>query len=318
MKQLSDKSKQYGAIALKVFILCLIFWCLYHKLTTGPAPEPEVFLQQIAGRWRASPGFFLLFLLLALVNWVFEILKWQAAAGVVCPVSFKKAARQSLASFAISLTTPNRVGDYGAKAFLFEKGVRKRILLLNFFSNSMQMAITLLFGGIGLVLVLQKYPLEFSGSRVLLVAGFVLFLAVAAYRFREKELLLKGFTITKFFRYFYKLPATVLIKLGLFSLIRYAAFSSLFYLLLLFFGAEISLREAFPLILSMYLLVSVVPSFFIFDLMIRGGIGIWLFSLAGVAELPVLCTIPVVWLLNFALPAIWGSVYVLSYKRAIA
>ncbi len=80
------------------------------------------------------------------------------------------------------------------------------------------------------------------------------------------------------------------------------------------FGAEISFSEAIPLLFSMYLFVSVIPTIFIFDLVVRGGVAVWLFSLVGVSELAILSTVLSMWLLNFAFPAIWGSFYVVNYK----
>ena len=65
----------------------------------------------------------------------------------------------------------------------------------------------------------------------------------------------------------------------------------------------------------MYLLVSVVPSLFILDVVVRGGVAVYLFSLIGTPEWPVLATVTSMWILNFVLPAICGSYYVLKYKR---
>jgi hypothetical protein len=72
--------------------------------------------------------------------------------------------------------------------------------------------------------------------------------------------------------------------------------------------------EAIPLILSMYLLVSVIPSVFIFDVVVRGGVAVWLFSLAEVNELIVLSTVLVMWILNFVFPAIVGSILLIKHK----
>lgn len=91
----------------------------------------------------------------------------------------------------------------------------------------------------------------------------------------------------------------------------------MFYGLLLFFGATVSFREAIPLIFAMYFLVSIVPTLFIFDVIIRGGVAVWLFSFAGIPELIVLSTVLAMWILNFVLPAFLGSFFVLTYKPII-
>src|SRR5690606_39449750 len=73
--------------------------------------------------------------LLVLSNWFFEILKWKTVVSVIENINFKTAAKQCLASLTVSLATPNRIGEYGAKAFFFASEKRKKILFLNFFSN---------------------------------------------------------------------------------------------------------------------------------------------------------------------------------------
>src|SRR5690606_17829008 len=143
--------------------------------------------------------------------------------------------------------------------------------------------------------------------------GVILFIAIGYY-FKEKELLLKGFSIAKTIRFFRDIPFQIKFKTILFSAIRYVIFSGMFYGLLVIFGGKIAIPEAIPLIFAMYFLVSILPTLFIFDVVIRGGVAVWLFSFAGVPELIVLSTVLAMWLLNFVLPSLLGSFFVLTYK----
>ena len=68
------------------------------------------------------------------------------------------------------------------------------------------------------------------------------------------------------------------------------------------------------IISSMYLLSSIIPSIFIFDVVIKGSVALYLFSFVGINELVILSTITLMWLLNFVLPSLVGSYYVLNYK----
>ena len=52
------------------------------------------------------------------------------------------------------------------------------------------------------------------------------------------------------------------------------------------------------------------------DAIVKGSIALYLFNLAGVNDLTVLSIISLMWILNFALPAILGSFFVLSYKMS--
>jgi hypothetical protein len=88
----------------------------------------------------------------------------------------------------------------------------------------------------------------------------------------------------------------------------------MFYGMLLFFNANIPFSEAMPLIFAMYLLVSILPTLFIFDVVIRGGVAVWLFSFAGIPELTVLSAVLAMWLFNFVIPALFGGFFVLTYQ----
>ena len=75
---------------------------------------------------------FLVLLTLTTLNWMLEIYKWQMLSREVTPISYQEAAKQSLASHAFALITPNRIGEYGAKALFYAQSFRKQILTLNF------------------------------------------------------------------------------------------------------------------------------------------------------------------------------------------
>ena len=315
MIALSHKSKQYGLIALKVLILSLTFGYIYQKLHSDSTINFGQFIDSIkssdANRWI----YLLIFISLAAANWCFEILKWKTVVSQIRKITFLQAARQSLAALTVSLATPNRIGDYGAKALYYPRKEQKKILLVNFFSNLVQMGATILFGVLGLWMTSQKIEFSLATPKVIALVIVGIILLVLAYLFKEKELLIKGLSLTKIISYIKALPKAVISKTILYSLIRYATFSSLFFLLLNYFGAQISMAEAFPLIFVMYLFVSVIPTLFVLDVVVRGGVSLWLFSQLGISDLTILSTVLAMWLLNFVIPSIWGSFYVITFKR---
>ncbi len=313
----SYKAKQYLLIALKVFILGITFWYVYEKLTSNDSLDLRAFWLQIQQK-EGSILSILFFLFLAIANWFFEFLKWKSVVSEVQKISFSTSIKQSLYALTVSLATPNRIGDYGAKAYFYTSEKRKQILLLNFFSNAVQMGVTTLLGIFGLVYVVQKFGVSFSskisGSKITLVSLLFVLLIVLGFIFKEQQLVVKGLSISKVIKKIRGLQFWVKSKVIIYSVTRYFIFSFLFFCLLNFFGADITPRNAFPIIFAMYLLVSITPTIFIFDVVIRGGVAVWLFSLAGIPELPVLCTVLTMWILNFVLPSILGSYYMFRYK----
>jgi uncharacterized membrane protein YbhN (UPF0104 family) len=309
MVALSHKAKQYGWFALKVFILFLAFWFVYQRLAEQPFPIFKILFSHL--HWNRIP-MLVLFVFLTIMNWSLEILKWQKVSAVVKKLSFKDATRQSLVSLTVSLATPNRIGEYGAKAYFFESKNRKKILLLTLFSNTAQMMTTVIVGTLGFILIEHTLAFSLTTSKMLGFIGVVLVLLVTGYVFRKKELMVKGFTVHNVMVYYKELPMPLWITtLGL-SFFRYLIFCTLFYLILHFLGAQIEYVEALPYIFLMYLLVSIVPMFMIFDVVIRGSVAVWLFGFLGVNEIIVLATVLLMWSLNFVIPAIFGSFLLLK------
>lgn len=312
------KAKQYLFIALKVFILMTTFGYIYIKLTQSETLNLSHFIKTSLVYNTITFLSISFFLLLATINWFFEISKWKTLVSQIQEISFLTAMKQSLTSLTVSLTTPNRIGEYGVKAYFFEKNKRKQVLVLNFFSNAIQMWVTTLFGIIGVGIVFQQYGLPFSSSKLVISLFIIGLILILGFRFKKKELLIKGLSISNVFQKFQILSFQIKLKLVIYSVLRYLTFSLLFYCLLHFFNTNISLMQFIPLIFSMYLISSVIPTIFIFDVVVKGGAAVWLFSLAGISEIPVLSTVLSMWALNFVIPSLIGGFYLLTYKTEIS
>ena len=308
------KTNQYLLALGKVLVLVITFGYIFYRLWNNSELDISAFATNLGSKGLTTGYFLILFMFLATINWFFEILKWKNLVSTLNPIDFKTALKQSLASLTVSLATPNRIGDYGAKALFFERGKRKRILLLNFYSNAIQLLTTLIFGVVGMFYFLFKFDVVYSTKAIIALGIGIILLVILGYFIKEKELLLKGFSISKTIRFYQNFSSVLKLKILLLSISRYLIFSGMFYGLLFFFGAEIELSTAISLIFAMYLLVSIMPSIFIFDVVIRGGVAVWLFSFAGVSDLTVLSTVLVMWILNFVLPSIIGSYFVLAYQ----
>ncbi|WP_313112941.1 lysylphosphatidylglycerol synthase domain-containing protein [Aequorivita sediminis] len=312
----SYKAKQYLLASAKALILVITFGYIFYKLKNSPTVNLVDFISLIQKKGSNVIYFLSLFLGLTAANWFFEILKWQTLVSTIEKINFKTAMKQSLASLTVSLATPNRVGEYGAKVLFFERLKRKKILFLNFLSGTAQMLATVIFGVIGLFYFLRNFKVDYSIALFLYFGLGLITILCIAYYFNKKKLKNKHLINSKAILFFKKIPFHVKLKTIVFSIFRYVIFSGMFYCMLLFFGADIAFVEAMLLIFSMYLLVSILPTLFIFDVVIRGGVAVWVFSFAGISELVVLPTVLAMWFFNFVLPSILGSLYVVTYQLA--
>ena len=316
MFALSHKSKQYLLLALKVLILTFTFAYIYLKVLHNETINTYGFFEKIFSKNALLP--ILGFILLASFNWFFEILKWKTIVSEIKSITFLISLKQSLASLTVSLATPNRIGEYGAKAYFFNKNLRKKVMLYNLFHNTIQMLITTLLGVFGLIVLFKKNKFGFAIDhivlKIIILALIVLGVLIVGFLFRKQQIIIKGLTISKLFDNLKGLSIGIKLKMILFSFIRYLFFGYLFYQLLLFFGAYINMTEAIPYIFSMYFLASIIPALSIFDVVIKGGVAVWVFSLLGVSENIVLSTVFCMWILNFIIPSIIGAYFLITYK----
>lgn len=315
LNAISYKAKQFLVVLIKLSIVVGAFYFIFKKLFENDELNFHQFSQFLIENDVFSIKNAVVLLILSLFNWFFEILKWQALVSFMIPITFKNSLEQSLGALTASLLTPNRIGEYGVKALYVSPKFRKKILLLNFIGNIMQMSVTLLFGIVGLIFLISNYDIEFSTTGIILIVILTISIfIISLWIVKQKSFKIKGFSIEKLKRFLTKIPKNSITLAIIYSCIRYLIFSFQLYVLLGIFGVSISYFDAMILISSMYILSSIIPTLLIFDMVIKSSVAVFVFTLAGIDELTILCVMTVMWLLNFVLPSIFGSYYVLQFK----
>lgn len=311
---LPHKTKQFFFLLIKLSIVFGAAYFIYNKLANNPNLDFKVFIDFTSKNSVFSTKNIITLVILTIFNWFFEILKWQNLVSVIKNISFFEALKQSLASLTASLFTPNRIGEYGAKALYFSSS-RKKVMLLNLISNMSQMLITTILGGIGLIVFSSKYEINIDSFKILRILVFgVMIISFTAFGVRRKKIKIRGFDFSKIIDFIKSISRIVITKTFVFSLTRYLIFSFQFYYLLTIFGIDVYYINAMIVISSMYLLSSIIPSIFIFDVIVKGSVALYLFNIVGVNDLTILSIITIMWLLNFVLPSIVGSAFVMSFN----
>jgi hypothetical protein len=312
MYNINVKYKRFLFFVVKLAIVVGALYFIYNKTVLSNPLNLNEFTQQLKVVLLANAWTIPILLLLTFFNWFFEILKWKNLVKILKKITLFESTQQSLASLTTSLFTPNRIGEYGAKAVYYKKNKRK-IMLLNLVGNLNQLSVTIIFGIIGLVFFLSTYEVEINPYRLRRLGyliGFIILLGLG-----NKRLKLFEFLPWKKIREFVKkIPFDIHLKVFLYSSIRYLIFSHQFYFLLLVFGVEESYFTLISLILSMYIIASFIPSISLFDWAIKGTVAIYIFSFTLIPEITIVIITLLMWILNFALPSIIGSYYVLNFK----
>lgn len=315
MHLINSKYRQFLFFLVKLSIVIGSFYFIYHKIIYNQSISYADFVFFLENKLLTNYKSIIILIFFTFFNWFFEILKWKTLVSYIKKISFLEATKQSLGSLTASLFTPNRIGEYGAKALYFNKKNRKKVVLLNLISNVSQMSITILFGVCGLLFVILNFEVEFPILRTKKLVYFSVLLMVVLFSgrfFIRKKI--RGFYISKIIDFIKGFSKALIFRTFFFSIIRYLVFSHQFYFLLRIFGVETDYYSLILLIFSMYLIASIIPSLPMFDWLIKGSVAVFIFGLIGVSELLVVSITIVMWLLNFGLPAIIGSYFVLGFR----
>jgi len=311
---INPKYKSFLFFLIKLAIVVGSLYFIYDKIVQNGLLNFNEFTNQLKSVLFQNSATIPILLTLTFLNWFFEIWKWKILANKIKTTSLYDATKQSLAALTVSLFTPNRIGDYGAKAFYFPKN-KGKIMFLNLIGNLNQLTITILLGIIGLIYFLSTYEVEINPHRIRGIAYLFGFLMLFFIPNKNKELKLFGIFEPKKIKHFFKGISTIIhIKLFLFSLIRYLIFSHQFYYLLVVFGVEIKYSTLMYLIFTMYFIASFIPSISFFDWAVKGSVAIFIFTFIDVSEITIITITLLMWILNFAIPAIFGSLFVMNFK----
>ncbi len=312
---LTHKIKQFFFWLIKLGLVIVAFYFIYRKLTDNPnLTLKDLFNFLHVKKFLSFENVIFMFFLTS-INWFLEIKKWQILVAPITPIRFRTAYQQCLGSLTASLFTPNRIGEYGAKAMYYTLNHRKHILRITLIGNVLQMTTTTLFGLIGLWAFTTTYPVNINYYKLVpFIITFIILIILLIFLIKYSKFSIRGFSFEKMKRSFLEFPITNMRIAFFLSLARYIVFSFQFFVILRFFGTEISYFNAMTAILTMYFLASIVPSVFIFDVVIKGSVALFLFGFTGINEITVLSTITLMWLLNFVLPGILGSYQVIRFN----
>lgn len=315
MRNFSHKVNQFLILLLKIAVVLAAIYFIYYKLTQDENLNFSIFLNTLKKYRVFSFANIFVLVLLSAINWYFEIKKWQTLSSSVRKNSGKRAAQESLASFTAAIFTPSRIGEYGAKSLFYLKPTRKKIIFLNFLGNMAQLVSTTVFGALGMLFLLSQLELRFSVFNFIL-GLFLLLLPLLLYRLMKRfRWRIGGFSIEKLEKSYKSTASSIRQKIFLYAGLRYLIFTHQFYFLLLVFGVELPYPLVISAVFSTYFLASLLPTMLIFDAVIKGGFAVWVFSYLGVPKLAILTIVLTVWILNFGIPALLGSYFVLKFKK---
>ena len=265
-------------------------------------------------------------LVIMLVQWLLEAKKWQVMLSPEHPVKLSEAFRMILSGIALSIATPNRMGEFAGRVMHLPSGQRLQGTAFTVIGNFAQLIVTCMAGSIALCMEWQDqhlYPtgkgLQAIQSLLLWATPFTIIFFILLYfkaglvfnwilslrmlgKFRDKL----GALAT--------IPNHILLKVLLLSSLRFAFFILQYWLLFKLTNTGIDLRDTFTGISIMLLWLAIVPTFSFLELGLRWEFALLLLGSLTENTLGIAVSVTAVWLINLMLPAAVGAIGLLRYR----
>ena len=314
------KSKQINWL-IKLSILILLGFVLYRQIFLKPELDLicKDFTDSIEKR---NVAYVMLIIALVPFNWVLETMKWRAFMNAHVTMRFGQSLKAILSGITMAILTPNRIGEYGGRLLHIPPKNNWDSVIATFVGSVAQNIATLFFGLISVMYLKDQIPfVENVDLRAVYFAALV-FLTSALYIFFNVDLLakiLKTIRVKSYFerfqKYFQKIRQTdkkVLAKMLAISICRYLIYASQYYLATRFFGVDIDPVLAYACISTILLIQSGIPLPPFLSIFARGEIALLIWGLFEINELTILGMTFSIWLINLAIPAMLGSLFILN------
>ncbi len=286
--------------------------------------------------------YLLLILGLAFLNWALEAMKWQVLIRKIERISWIRSFQAVLTGVAVSSFTPNRIGDYFGRVFILEKANHIEGIFITILGSMSQLLVTFILGTSSIYIMLLVYPdtlLDYLGipdslynyflwGGAILILGLnilltLLFLNIALLSSLARRL--KGKLMDRISSYVHVLSAYTsreLTGVVLLSLARFAVFSTQLYLLFGLFGISMDYPGAMVIIAVIFFVMTMIPTVAITELGIRGSVSLFLVGIyfgnplhmPPETNLGIVAASTALWIINLALPAMIGAVFVFKLK----
>jgi MFS family permease len=265
-------------------------------------------------------------MLLMIVNWAIETLKWQLCVRRVQRIPFSKAFRAVLSGVSFAVSTPNRVGEYVGRVLYMDDGKRLKAISLTITGSISQLIITLVMGLAGMVMLRPRIAgsgmisyfwidsIIYGTIAVLIILTIFYFRLAGVARWLERIKRVRKYAWL--FRTLEQFNATLLLQLLSLSALRFAVFIVQYNLLFRLFDVRVSWGETLWAVSVSFLVMAVIPTIALFtDLSLRGKVSLKLLGLFSTNQLGIGLASVSIWFINLIIPALTGSLLILSIKK---
>ena len=260
-------------------------------------------------------------LILIPLNWFLESLKWKQVLSKIQVLSLWQAIKSVLIGLTSGFFTPNRVGEPVGRSMFLADGNKTKGVICSLICTLSQSFATLFFVCIAIVLAcnivveFEHIPQILLVRNIGIIAAVAVFLLYLTIPFWMGKLKLKSEKLQDIARAISLISYASLLKVSLYSIVRFAVYSFQYFLMLKFFAVDIHFSTAMVLIPINYFLVSIIPSVAFAELGIRGSSALLVMEPLLGNTLGVALAAMSLWFINYVIPMLVGSLLLIKTER---
>ncbi len=331
--KLTSKVRKTLDIAIRLLIATVALSYIFYRIYNLPQGQLGAFANSVlAGKGVVYKAAALL--LLMVINWGIESVKWRMLIRQSEEISIGKAYQAVLGGLAVSVFTPNRVGEFIGRVFILQKTDPVKAILLTLVGSFSQLLVTVVAGTAAYVFFAPKYLSLMLFDSTWLVSGISIAMALMSL-----FMMFVFFNIPVLHRISILLPEKyseriknsidaiagcskqLLLKTVLLSALRYLVFSTQFFMAIRLMGLHFTAQECFLAIPVLYLMLMAIPTVALTEIGVRGSVSVFIFGLmAGTRGLDasdvlaIISASTLIWFLNIAIPSLAGVLVVFRLK----
>jgi len=240
------------------------------------------------------------------LNWLAEAMKWKYVLNNLQQISIFEAYKSVLAGVAFGIVTPNRIGELIGRLLFIDEDKKISASLLNIVCTTIQLIVTLFFGLLSLIFFKENwlYLIPFSSLLSILFLLLIILFSVFFLLIKIPNINSKIIEYTVVFK---NLSLRQTFFILFLSVLRYSIFSLQYFLVLRMLHIELSEFSCFVCIALNFFLITVIPTYALAEIGVRGTVAVAVFSVYGIPALPIASASLIVWIINLAIPALLGA-----------
>ena len=260
-------------------------------------------------------------LLLIPLNWLLESAKWKEVLSKIQVLSLGQAIKSVLIGLTSGFFTPNRVGEPVGRSMFLADGNKTKGVICSLICTLSQSFATLFFVCVAFLFVGEFTGLNGEADSISLIRNIgiactvLVCLLYFTLPFWVGKLKLKSEKLQDIASAISQVSYASLLKMSLYSVIRFAVYSFQYFLMLRFFAVSISPVEAFVFIPINYFLVSIIPSVAFAEVGIRGSSAVLVLGTITQNTLGVALAAVALWFINYVIPMLVGSLLLMKTER---